>query len=632
MIRHHLRVEKIMINLIKRHNLFIDISESELHHLLPHIQQSTVQSNSRIINQGDNGQYLYLIIDGTVDVIIETPNIVHIATLEKDNFFGEMSCLTQEPISATIISKTDVNLLLVNRSGMLYLMDYSKLFRNHIMKAMVKRIQLSNERVAEETIKNSYFMQREQWHDRDKYGELIGESEHIRYIREQIKILAEADQVDQVISIIGETGVGKTHVAKRIHYLSARQEYPVLMISAEQLLSNEWASIVKAAQRGTLIVTSGEMLSISQLNELLVQCSGTRLIIESKLSLPIPIKQLFIAPLRERIIDIPLISKLFLQKEEMEQQETISEEALRMLTLFPYLSGNVAELIKVLKNGYLFSEGKTIQTSHLRFNSPRQPGSRPKLGLALGSGSLRGLAHIGVIKAIEESGLPIDVVAGTSAGSIIGGLYAAELTIKDIERALEKVKWNNIVQFTFPKRSIVHNEPMRHFLNDILGGDIAIENLKLPYAAVASDANTGNAYIMRQGSLSKAITASTAIPAIMRPVKHDNKTLIDGAVVHPVPAALVKSMGADLVVAVNVCAESFTKGSPKNFIKSLLNTIDIMSAKIVNEELQLADFIIKPDTSQIMNGLKDYKSYIAVGEKSTNEAIVRIKNKFELLS
>lgn len=621
-----------MVDLVLQHPLLKDIAKDELQQLIPYLSHKIYEKETKIIEQGHKGNYVYLIISGNVHIKLEQATLVHIATLEAGAFFGEMSCLTGDPISASVFADDMVEVLTLDHEGMLQLMEKSKPFQKHMMDAMIHRIQQANERVAEEYTKNLYFMKRNEWHDRDKYGELIGESDQIKQIRSDIKQLA---QHEGVIYIIGEAGTGKTHIAKRMHYLSKRQSEPVLMVSASELNWNDWASMIITAKRGTIIVTEGEELSSSQLHELIEKSKGTALFIEStqpisiQTSQAIGAKELYVAPLRERAQDIPLIAKHYLSKDSG-QGEAISEEALRTLTLFPYLSGNIGELITVIEGAYLLSEGRMIQTSHIRFPSTRKPGSRPKIGLALGSGSIRGISHIGVIKVLEQANIPIDYIAGTSAGSLVGGAYAAGMSIHDLEKAVEKMKWNNVVGFTFPKRSIVHNDPLTKYIKSYLG-DICIEQLHTPFAAIASDANTGEAHIMREGSLAKAITASTAIPAVIRPVLYQGKTLVDGAVVHPVPAALVRSMGADLVIAVNVCAESFTKGAPSNFVKSLLNTIDIMSAKIVKEELQLADIIIRPELDHIVNGFKDFQSYIKAGELAALQHLSTIQEQYRLL-
>lgn len=290
------------------------------------------------------------------------------------------------------------------------------------------------------------------------------------------------------------------------------------------------------------------------------------------------------------------------------------------------MTNNVGELQGIVTEAYIVSEGRTISSNHLRFDRARKAGERPTIGLALGSGSVRGMAHLGILRVLEEEGIPIDMIAGTSVGSLVGGAYAAGMPVEDCVRVLSTIRWRQLVRPTIPKHSFVHNTPMIGFIEQHVGKR-NIEDLPIPFAAVASDASTGEAHIMRNGLLAHAISASTAIPAIMRPVQYQGKTLVDGAVVHPVPAALVKSMGADIVIAANVCTESFSKGTAKHFVDSLLNTIDIMSAKMVKEELQLADIILRPDLGHNQISFKDSQICIAAGEAVTREAIMRIKKK-----
>ncbi|MFJ7369489.1 patatin-like phospholipase family protein [Lysinibacillus sp. NPDC098008] len=248
------------------------------------------------------------------------------------------------------------------------------------------------------------------------------------------------------------------------------------------------------------------------------------------------------------------------------------------------------------------------------------------MGLALGSGAARGQAHVGVLKVLEEEGIPIDMIAGTSVGAIVGGAYAAGMSVAEVKKICAEVTWGKLVRPALSIRSFVHNTPIISFAEQYLGHRL-IEELPTPFAAVASDLATGEAHIMRKGSLAHAMQASSAIPAVMKPVHYEGKTLVDGAVVHPVPAALVKSMGADIVIAVNICAESFAKGTTRHFIDSLMNTIDMMSAKMVKEELQLADVILRPDLGfqQIRFG-KELAFCMAAGEAVTKQSIEAIRH------
>ncbi|URN96594.1 MAG: patatin-like phospholipase family protein [Candidatus Pristimantibacillus lignocellulolyticus] len=622
-----------MIHRLQKLPLFQQMSANELQQLLPYLSSVSFQQDVPIIQQGHVGASLYILEEGTVDICLEHPNKIHIATLSIGAFFGEMSCMTGDPISATVMAKSVVKAFSLSRDGMLNLMDRSESFRQHMIEAMVKRIQQSNVRVSEEYSKSLYLMKRNELDDRDRYGELIGDSDHIVYLRSQVeRYRNEAGN----ILIVGEAGVGKRHVARRIHYTSNRQYEPVISIEAEQFNWSEWEALVSASQRGTLIIENIEKLSAATIHELVERNQQMHLIMTCNDERTIAGCHIIaIEPLRERAEDIPLLAKHYLQKTKDEgineySLDTISEEALRMLALFPYLTQNITELITIVEAAYIVSEGRTIQSSHLKFNRFRKPGTRPTVGLALGSGSLRGMSHIGVIRSLQQAEIPIDIIAGTSAGSLVGGAFAAGMSVDELEKAVTKLKWNNIVSLTFPKKSIVHNEPLIGFIESYLG-DVQIEHLKMPFAAVASDSNTGEAHIMRKGSLAKAIAASTAIPAVMRPVQYQGKTLVDGAVVHPVPAALARSMGADIVVAVNVCSQDFTKGAPTNFVKSLLNTIDIMSAKLVKEELQMADVVIRPELDNIQNGFKDFKQYIHAGEQVTREHASLIQQQMLLL-
>src|SRR5690606_35793406 len=144
-------------------------------------------------------------------------------------------------------------------------------------------------------------------------------------------------------------------------------------------------------------------------------------------------------------------------------------------------------------------------------------------------------------------------------------LYVGGQPISAFERVLPTVRWRQLVQLTLPPRALVSNHPMTRFVEKYIG-PVHFEELPLPFAALASDAISGEAFILNQGKVSHAICASTAIPGVMKPVKYQGRVLVDGAVVHPVPVMLAKSMGADIVIAVDVSAPSFYRSEPKNFV------------------------------------------------------------------
>jgi len=180
---------------------------------------------------------------------------------------------------------------------------------------------------------------------------------------------------------------------------------------------------------------------------------------------------------------------------------------------------------------------------------------KPKrVGLALGAGSARGLAHIGVLKVLERENIPIKVIAGTSAGALTGGLFAAGKTAEELEDIVVYADlrlWTKLFLPTFPRGGLVDGKRVSEFLATLID-DIEIEALPIKYAAVATDFVTGEEVVIRRGPLREAIRASTSIPGMFSPPWHDDRLLCDGGLVNPVPVDVCRQLGADFVIAVNV--------------------------------------------------------------------------------
>ena len=178
----------------------------------------------------------------------------------------------------------------------------------------------------------------------------------------------------------------------------------------------------------------------------------------------------------------------------------------------------------------------------------------PKVGLALGSGAARGLAHIGVLKVLEENKIPIDFIAGTSMGALIGATYAAGLDIEQIEEIACNTDWKLTARLflpTLPRSGFVEGKRIKDFLKALMG-DSNIDTLKVPFAVVATDLLTGEEIVIHKGSLVEAVRASISIPVIFTPVRHQNRFLVDGGLVNPVPTSVAAKMGVDVIIAVNV--------------------------------------------------------------------------------
>lgn len=178
---------------------------------------------------------------------------------------------------------------------------------------------------------------------------------------------------------------------------------------------------------------------------------------------------------------------------------------------------------------------------------------RKRIGLALGAGAARGWAHIGVLRAFQEVGIPVDYVAGTSIGALVGGFFAAG-EINSLEKLALHLDWKDIIAFfdvVFPKAGLIDGKKVTQLLQKHIPQS-KIEELSLPFAAVATDIVTGQEVILDKGNIIEAIRASISIPGIFTPVKIGGQILVDGGVVNPVPVSVVQNMGAEVVIAVNL--------------------------------------------------------------------------------
>ena len=191
-----------------------------------------------------------------------------------------------------------------------------------------------------------------------------------------------------------------------------------------------------------------------------------------------------------------------------------------------------------------------------------------KIGLALGSGAARGLAHIGVLKVLEENKIPIDLIAGTSIGALVGGAYAVGMSVDEMERIAMEVDWKRLgrlMDFVIPRAGFINGKKVKTFIKTLVKNK-KIEELKIPFAAVATDIYTGEEVVIQQGLIVEAIRASASIPGIFTPVRNGGKILVDGGLVNPIPISVVKKMGADIIIAVNVISGPKRKKPSKKLL------------------------------------------------------------------
>jgi NTE family protein len=183
-------------------------------------------------------------------------------------------------------------------------------------------------------------------------------------------------------------------------------------------------------------------------------------------------------------------------------------------------------------------------------NTGRTAG-RKRVGLALGGGGARGMAHVGVIRALERGGVPVDCIAGTSAGSVAGAAYAAGLSADQLLELALQIRWRDIMRPIWPRQGFISFARLESYFARVIG-DPTFDDLKIPYAAVAADLATGKQVVLREGRVARAVRASCSVPGIVTPVEVDGRMLIDGGVVNNLPISIVRDLGADIVIAVGL--------------------------------------------------------------------------------
>jgi len=259
---------------------------------------------------------------------------------------------------------------------------------------------------------------------------------------------------------------------------------------------------------------------------------------------------------------------------------------------------------------------------------------RPKIGLALGSGGARGLSHIGVIKILKENNIPIDFIAGSSIGALVGGFYASGISIEEIEKIALDTNWRQIfslIDFSFSKSGLVEGEKVKKFIKDNIK-NLDFKDCKIPFSSVATDIKNGNAVVFNSGEMGTAIRASISVPLFFKPVKIGDKLLYDGGLSQPVPVSIVRNMGADIIIAVNVNDGYLdkVKDGDHSFYTITQNSIRIMNKNLASYNIASADIVISPVVNntkwnEFINGEK----LILAGEEATKKVLSELKRKIE---
>jgi len=224
--------------------------------------------------------------------------------------------------------------------------------------------------------------------------------------------------------------------------------------------------------------------------------------------------------------------------------------------------------------------------------APKPLPKPPRIGLALGGGAARGFAHIGVIQVFEEQGIKVDLVAGTSAGSLVAALYASGKSGSEMAKLAENMDEGAITDWAFPTRGLIRGEALARYVREKTGHKL-IEQMVMPLGIVATDLADGSPILFRTGDTGTAVRASSSVPAVFQPVKIGTHEYVDGGLVAPVPVRFARQMGAELVIAVDISSPPDDKPLGDS-MKMLMQTFSIMGRSINNYELREADVVLRP--------------------------------------
>ncbi len=257
---------------------------------------------------------------------------------------------------------------------------------------------------------------------------------------------------------------------------------------------------------------------------------------------------------------------------------------------------------------------------------------KPKVALVLGGGAARGFAHIGVIRTLEQEKIPIDLIVGTSVGSLIGAIYAADMNSFELEWTAFTLEKDDVFDYAIlsaiTSMGPVKGDKLEAFVRNKVA--VAnIENLKLPFAAVATDLNRGTRVVLDRGPVASAVRASSAIPGVFNPVGLQGRLLVDGGVVDNIPIDVAQEKGADIVIAVDI-SENVTNFNITNVVDVMLQAVSIIMNENTKQKKKEADVLITPSVGNVaMLDFTQKKRCMQAGIEAAQRAMPEIREKIE---
>ncbi len=252
---------------------------------------------------------------------------------------------------------------------------------------------------------------------------------------------------------------------------------------------------------------------------------------------------------------------------------------------------------------------------------------KKKIGLVLGGGAARGIAHIGVIKVLHKNNIPIHCIAGTSSGAIVGAAYAAGLDPQLIEEIALRISWGKLIKVAFFRPGFISGEAIEEFITKYIG-DFDFSELKIPFVAVGTDLKTGEKVVMSEGKIAKAVAASAAFPGVFTPGQIKHHMVTDGGIADNLPVDEVSKMGANYCLAVDAVPSLPFHTLPKDAMQVLGRSLDMILHKVSLEQRKKADILIEPFMEEDIwhLDLNKAKRLISAGEAAAHKVVRQLRS------
>ncbi|MFW5801598.1 MAG: patatin-like phospholipase family protein [Spirochaeta sp.] len=260
---------------------------------------------------------------------------------------------------------------------------------------------------------------------------------------------------------------------------------------------------------------------------------------------------------------------------------------------------------------------------HRILNRQKKIQKSKRVGLALGGGAVLGAAHVGVLRALDEHNIDIHCISGTSIGAFVAAMYAFGKTWRDLDDIAHDLNWLKAARLKVTKTGILSNEQMGKFVRSLIG-DVKFSDARIRLAMIATDIGTGERVVLNKGDVATALMASTCIPGIFSPVEIDGRLLVDGGICENVPVSVLKGMGAERTIAVDLI-KNHSLRRPENIIEVLINSFDFALSNAAMADGKKADLVIAPHL-QHFNAL-DVKQIPDLIEQGYTDAVQLLRKK-----